>query len=343
MSRTILEVKQLSKHFQRNRNLLSAFNRRSDVIPAVDGVSFYLRENETMGLVGESGCGKTTVGRTILRLTKPTSGNVIFDGRDITHLSDRDLRPLRKDMQMIFQDLDAGLNPKMRVQDILQEAITVYERFSDAEVKVKSNMLLDQVNLKYSKLSSYPSELSGGEKRRVDIARILAVGAKLIVADEPTSALDVSIQAQVVNLLRDLQKQLGLSYLFISHDLQVVELMSHKVAVMYLGRIVEMGLTERISGAPRHPYTYILWSSLVEKQSREATQSVKLDRRASWGVFDFERPSHGCRFAPRCQVYESRGRPAECTDPENEPLLRDVGGGHQVACHFPLDERILKS
>jgi len=336
MTKTILEVKQLSKHFARHRSFFSGLNRRTNTIPAVDNVSFYLRENETMGLVGESGCGKTTVGRTILRLTPPTSGSVIFDGRDITHLSDRELRPLRKDMQLIFQDLDAGLNPKMRVHDILSEAVSVYERLSDAEVGIKSRMLLDQVNLKYSKLSSYPSELSGGEKRRVGIARVLAVGAKLIVADEPTSALDVSIQAQVVNLLRDLQKQLGLSYLFISHDLQVVELMSDKVAVMYLGRIVEMGLTGRISGAPRHPYTYILWSSLVEKHSHEATHISKLDRRAAWGVFDFERPESGCRFAPRCPVYEKRGHPVECTDPANEPQLRDMGEGHQVACHFPL-------
>ena len=279
MSRTILEVKNLSKHYRHHRGIFQSFNRRSDFIPAVDNVSFYLRENETMGLVGESGCGKTTVGRTILRLTKPTSGKVIFDGRDITHLSDRELRPIRKDMQLIFQDLDAGLNPKMRVKDILDEAISVHELLSDAEVAMKSRMLLNQVNLKTSKLSSYPSELSGGEKRRVGIARVLAVGAKMIVADEPTSALDVSIQAQVVNLLRDLQKQLGLSYLFISHDLQVVELMSDKVAVMYLGRIVEMGLTKRISGAARHPYTFILWSSLVEKHNLESTFSGRTDRR----------------------------------------------------------------
>ena len=335
--KSILEVTNLSKHFKRHHGLFSNFHRRSDVIPAVDNVSFYLRKNETLGLVGESGCGKTTVGRTILRLTPPTSGRVVFDGQDITHLSSRALRPLRKDMQLIFQDLDAGLNPKMRVQSILHEAVSVYERLSDAEIEIKTRMLLDQVNMKYSKLSSYPSELSGGEKRRVGIARVLAVGAKLIVADEPTSALDVSIQAQVVNLLRDLQKQLGLSYLFISHDLQVVELMSHKVAVMYLGRIVEMGLTDRIVSAARHPYTYILWSSLVAKSNLEAHQIVKNDRRVAWGVFDFERPASGCRFAPRCPVYEQRGRPVECTDPDNEPQLRDVGEGHQVACHFPLE------
>jgi len=336
MPKTILEVKQLSKHFGRHHSIFHLHSRRSDIIPAVDNVSFYLRENETMGLVGESGCGKTTVARTILRLTKPTAGKIIFDGRDITHLSDQDLRPIRKDMQLIFQDLDACLNPKMRVQDILNEAISVYERLSEAEVSKKSRVLLDQVNLKSSKLSSFPSELSGGEKRRVGIARVLAVGAKMIIADEPTSALDVSIQAQMVNLLRDLQKELGLSYLFISHDLQVVQLMSHKVAVMYLGRIVEMGLTEKIVGAARHPYTYILWSSLVEKHSHEATQTGKFDRRAAWGVFDFERPTSGCRFAPRCPVFERHGRPAECTDPANEPQLRDIGEGHQVACHFPL-------
>lgn len=336
MSKTILDVKQLSKHYSRQRSVFSAFSQRSESIAAVDNVSFYLRDNETMGLVGESGCGKTTVGRTILRLTKPSSGNIIFDGRDITRLSDSELRPLRKDMQLIFQDLDAGLNPKMRVNDILHEAICVHEHLSDAEIKIKIALLLDQVNLKSSKLSSYPAELSGGEKRRVGIARVLAVGAKLIVADEPTSALDVSIQAQVVNLLRDLQKQLGLSYLFISHDLQVVELMSDKVAVMYLGRIVEMGLTARIAESARHPYTYILWSSQVEKQNREATQTGKTDNRAAWGVFDYERPASGCRFAPRCPVYQLRGRPAECTDPANEPQLRDVGEGHQVACHFPL-------
>lgn len=336
MSKTILEVENLSKHYSQHSGLFQNFNRRSDFIPAVDKVSFYLRVNETMGLVGESGCGKTTVARTILRLTKPTSGKIIFDGRDITSMSDSELRPIRKDMQLMFQDLDAGLNPKMRVKDILHEAISVHEVLSDAEVELKSRMLLEQVNLKTSKLSSYPSELSGGEKRRVGIARVLAVGARMIVADEPTSALDVSIQAQVVNLLRDLQKQLGLSYLFISHDLQVVELMSDKVAVMYLGKIVEMGLTQRISGAARHPYTFILWSSLVEKHNLESTLSGRTDRRSAWGVFDFERPASGCRFAPRCPVYENRGHPTECTDPENEPQLRDVGEGHQVACHFPL-------
>jgi peptide/nickel transport system ATP-binding protein len=336
MARTILEVVDLRKHYRQRRGIFSALRGDGRIIPAVDGVSFYLRENETLGLVGESGCGKTTVGRTILRLTPATAGKIVFDGRDITAMHPRELRPLRSQMQMIFQDLDAALNPKMRIRDILKEAIRVHHRVSDAEVAQRTGELLEHVNLKESKLSNFPGELSGGEKRRVGIARVLAVGARFIVADEPTSALDVSIQAQVVNLLRDLQRQLGLSYLFISHDLRVVELISHKVAVMYLGKIVEMGLADRIAHAARHPYTHILWSSLVEKQSKEASRAPASTRTSAWGVFDFERPAGGCRFAPRCPVYEAHGRPPVCTDPASEPPLRDVGGGHHVACHFPL-------
>ena len=334
MSKTILEIVDLKKHFTHRRGLFSAFREKQQFIPAVDGASFYLKENETVGLVGESGCGKTTIGRTILRLEKPTAGKIIFDGKDITAAPTDELRQLRGQMQMIFQDLDAALNPKMRIRDILSEAITVHHRVSDAEVEKRISELLEQVNLKKSKLSNFPHELSGGEKRRVGVARVLSVGAKLIIADEPTSALDVSIQAQVVNLLRDLQKQLGLSYLFISHDLRVVELVSHKVAVMYLGKIVEMGLAGRIANKAAHPYTHILWSSLVEKQSKEAHTS-KTVQAGRWGVFDFERPVTGCRFAPRCPVYEAKGKPSICVDPATEPQLKDLDG-HKVACHFPL-------
>jgi oligopeptide/dipeptide ABC transporter ATP-binding protein len=338
MSDAVLEVTDLRKHYSQRRGPLSALTGQGRVIPAVDGVSFYLRENETVGLVGESGCGKTTIGRTVLRLTEPSGGRIVFAGRDITSLSRAALRPLRREMQMIFQDLDAGLNPKMRVRAILREALTVHERPSDAEIAGRIRELLEQVNLKESKLANFPSELSGGEKRRVGIARVLAVRPRLIVADEPTSALDVSIQAQVVNLLRDLQKNLGLTYLFISHDLPIVELVSQKVAVMYLGRIVEMGLAEDIAHQPRHPYTGVLWSSLANKQSIEVSRRVRAvtvgrERRAG-GVFDFEQPAGGCRFAPRCRLYQDRGRPAVCTDPASEPPLRDVGRGHVVACHF---------
>jgi len=335
MPKTILEVIDLKKHFTSHKGFFSTF-REQQYIPAVDGASFYLKENETVGLVGESGCGKTTIGRTIIRLENPTSGKIIFDGKDITNVPTEDLRQLRGQMQMIFQDLDAALNPKMRIRDILREAITVHHRISDAETDRRIADLLEQVNLKKSKLGNYPHELSGGEKRRVGVARVLSVGAKFIVADEPTSALDVSIQAQVVNLFRDLQKQLGLSYLFISHDLRVVELISRKVAVMYLGKIVELGLAGRIANKARHPYTHILWSSLVEKQSTEISRKVKSVQAGRWGVFDFERPIAGCRFAPRCPVYESQGKPPICIDPSSEPQLLDVGDGHKVACHFPL-------
>jgi oligopeptide transport system ATP-binding protein len=336
MPKTILEVIDLKKHFTCRRGILSAFKGELPLIPAVDGASFYLKENETVGLVGESGCGKTTIGKTILRLIPATSGKIIFDGKDITTMPNEELRQLRSNMQMIFQDLDAALNPKMRIRDILKEAITVHRKIDGEEVDKKVSELLEQVNLKKNKLSNFPHELSGGEKRRVGLARALSVGARFIVADEPTSALDVSIQAQVVNLLRDLQKRLGLSYLFISHDLRVVELISHKVAVMYLGKIVEIGLSEHIANRAFHPYTHILWSSLVEKQSREANQVPKNVQAGQWGVFDFERPVAGCRFAPRCPVYESMGRPAVCTDPLTEPQLRNIGASHYAACHFPL-------
>ena len=336
MPKTILEVTDLKKHFAYGKGLFSSFKNQRPFIPAVDGVSFYLKENETMGLVGESGCGKTTIGRTVLRLEKPTSGQIVFDGKDITRVPTHELRQLRSQMQMIFQDLDAALNPKMRIRDILSEAITVHHPMSDAEAEKRISDLLEQVNLKKSKLSIFPYELSGGEKRRVGVARVLSVGAKFIVADEPTSALDVSIQAQVVNLLRDLQMRLGLSYLFISHDLRMVELISHKVAVMYLGKIVEIGLSDRIANRAGHPYTQILWSSLAKKQSREATRRAKSVQAGQWGVFDFERPVTGCRFAPRCPVYESKGKPEICVAPSTEPPLKDIGEAHQVACHFPL-------
>lgn len=334
MSKTILEVENIKKHFAQHRGIFSAFKSDESLIPAVDGVSFYIKENETMGLVGESGCGKTTVGRSILRLISLTSGRILFDGIDITDMAADRFQPVRSQMQMIFQDLDAALNPKMRIRSILREAVTVFQKCSSAEADRKVAELLDMVNLKGSKLTSYPHELSGGEKRRVGIARALAVGARFLVADEPTSALDVSIQAQIVNLLRDLQNELKLSYLFISHDLRVVELMSHKVAVMYLGRIVEMGLAGRIVHSPRHPYTDILWSSLVDKHSLEA--SPVHPYRSDWGVFDFERPAAGCRFAPRCPVYKDKGRPDICTNPDSEPELADIGDTHKVACHFPL-------
>ena len=336
IANTILDVQNLKKYYRQSSGIASAFKGKENVIPAVDDVSFYIKENETMGLVGETGCGKTTIGRTLLKLTPATAGKIIFNGTDITRLSAASFRPYRKQMQMIFQDLDAALNPRMRVSAILKEALSVHHRLSDSETEARINELLEMVNFKKSKLSSFPGELSGGEKRRVGIARTLAVGASFIVADEPTSALDVSIQAQVINLLRDLQKELNLSYLFISHDLPLVELISHKVAVMYLGQIVEMGMAERIAHAPRHPYTAVLWSSLVDKKSSEAAGTSAADTNGRWGVFDFQRPQSGCRFAPRCPVFQENHHPAICTDPASSPQLQKIGEAHQVRCHFPL-------
>jgi len=336
MSQPILEVIELRKHFYQRRGLLDALTREADdrIIPAVDGVSFSLHENETLGLVGESGCGKTTTGKAILKLMSMNGGKILYQNTDITAYTPAQFRPLRRDIQMIFQDLDAALNPKICIADTLREAIRIREPDADATaVQHQIYELLDLVNLKKNKLSNFPSELSGGEKRRVGIARVLAVRPKMIVADEPTSALDVSIQAQVINLLRDLQAQFGLSFLFISHDLQLVELMSHRVAVMYLGQIVEMGPAKEIAHSPRHPYTSVLWSSIVEKRSMEVPSGAGPN---AWGVFDFERPSGGCRFAPRCPIYAQRGRPIECTDPNSPPTLKSINQSHMVACHFPL-------
>ncbi|MEK7812034.1 MAG: ABC transporter ATP-binding protein [Pseudomonadota bacterium] len=336
MKQPLLEVIELRKHFAQRRGLLGTLplGGDTDTIPAIDGVSLSMYENETLGLVGESGCGKTTTGKAILKLISVDAGRITYQGTDITSYTQAQFRPPRRDIQMIFQDLDAALNPKMRIEEILREAVRVREPLADlVEVLQQVYDLLDLVNIKKNKLSNFPSELSGGEKRRIGIARVLAVRPKLIVADEPTSALDVSIQAQVINLLRDLQMQLGLSFLFISHDLQLVELVSHRVAVMYLGQIVEMGPARDIANAARHPYTSILWSSVVEKRSLEAQSKGSSN---NWGVYDFERPSAGCRFAPRCPVYARLGQPGECIDPANPPKLKLIENSHVVACHFPL-------
>ena len=337
MSEPLLEVHNLKKCFNPHKGLLGRLAHGHVSVPAVDGVSFQVGKHETVGLVGESGCGKTTTGKAILKLTGVDDGRIVYKGDDITTLDAKGFRPWRSQMQMIFQDLDAALNPKIRVRDILREAVKLHHPgMGRGEVDAKVGELMERVNLKASKLTSRPPELSGGEKRRVGIARVLAVDPEFIVADEPTSALDVSIQAQVINLLQDLQEQLGLSYLFISHDLQLVEMISHRVAVMYLGRIVETGPAAEVIKQPRHPYTKALWSSLVEKEAAEFIPANGIAADDPTVITDFQRPRTGCRFAPRCPRYQAMGRPSACTDPDNEPHLAQGEGPHPVACHFPL-------
>jgi oligopeptide/dipeptide ABC transporter ATP-binding protein len=328
----LLDVRDLKTYFYR-RGRFGAV-RKEDYVPAVDGVSFHLREGETLGLVGESGCGKTTLGKTLLRLAPATSGEVRYKGENLLDLAPAAMRERRRDLQMIFQDLDAALNPKMTVGELLREAITLHQILPQEDVLRRSEELLSLVKLKPAKLSAYPPDLSGGEKRRVSIARVLAVEPKLIVADEPLSALDVSIAAQVANLMRDLQETLGLTYLFISHDLSMVELIAHQVIVMYLGQVVEMAPASTLSENPAHPYSRLLWSAANAHTGRRASES------SGWELSEQERPREGCRFRARCAVYRVMGEPAICREQASEPELREIAPNHQVRCHFPGSKSI---
>ncbi len=326
----LLEVRDLKTYFYRRGRF--GVIRRDDYVPAVDGVSFTVQAGETLGIVGESGCGKTTLGRTILRLTPATSGSVLYEGEELLELASSDLRDKRREMQMIFQDLDAALNPKMKVEELLAEAITLHEKLSPQEVRERSEELLSLVKLKPAKLSALPPDLSGGEKRRVSIARVLALSPRLIVADEPLSALDVSIAAQVANLMRELQETLGLTYLFISHDLQMVELIAHRVMVMYLGQVVEMAPAKTLASEAAHPYSRLLWSAADAHSGRK---TVGHDDASAWELSEQERTTEGCRFRARCPVYREQGEPALCREKDTEPDLTEIAPGHHVACHFP--------
>lgn len=321
MTKKLLEIKNLQKSFAA---------QEGGRIRAVDNISLYVNKNETLGLVGESGCGKSTTGKMILKLTSPEAGEIVYEDSDIVPLTQKEFKPYRKKIQMIFQDLDAALNPNMRIKNILAEAVKIrHPDYAPEKIKHKVTELLSLVHLPAGKAEQFPNLLSGGEKRRVGIARTLALEPEFIVADEPTSALDVSVQAQVVNLMQDLQKDFGLSYLFISHDLHLVELLSHRIAVMYLGQIVEQGPAKEVAQRPQHPYTRSLWASLaIEDKSDNRSP-----RMPDAFVEDAERPTVGCRFAPRCPVYQEKQAP-DCT--QKEPTLSDMGNDHVVACHFPL-------
>jgi oligopeptide transport system ATP-binding protein len=317
----LLRVDHLSKTFR----LSGSFLAEKKTLRAVDDVSFVIKPGETLGLVGESGCGKSTLGRTVLRLLDPTSGEINFEGTNITRLTQRELRPLRRRMQIIFQDPYGSLNPRLTVRSALAEALRVHRLVSSAaEEESVLARLLDRVGLRPEAMSRYPHEFSGGQRQRIGIARALAVRPKFIVADEAVSALDVSIQAQIVNLLMDLQDELGLSYLFIAHDLKVVEHVSHNVAVMYLGRIVELLPRSKLELAAKHPYTQALRSAVPELDPHKRKLRILLHGDVP-SPLD---PPRGCAFHPRCPIM----KPGLC-DVER-PELRELATEHRVACHL---------
>jgi len=321
MIEPLLRVRNLVKHFPVQGGL---FSRTVDRVHAVDGVSFEIAAGETLGLVGESGCGKSTTGRCILRLIEPTAGEVRFDGRDVMAADARGLRELSRGMQIIFQDPYASLNPRMTVGAIIGEALTIHKLARNVrEYDERVVNLLETVGLLADYRSRYPHEFSGGQRQRIGIARALAVSPRLIVCDEPVSALDVSIQAQVINLLEDLQRQFGLAYLFIAHDLSVVEHISRRVAVMYLGRIVELASAHDLYATPRHPYTEALLSAVPVPDPTAKRQRIVLQGDVPNPI----RPPAGCHFHPRCPHAMERCR-------SEAPLLREVAPGHLAACHL---------
>lgn len=324
MSDVLLQVTDLKKHFPVFRGLLK---RRVGSVRAVDGVSFSIREGETLGLVGESGCGKTTTGRLILRAIEPSAGTVHYrkDAQlvELSKLPQRELKPFRREMQIIFQDPFSSLNPRMTVFEIVSEPLRIHGVARGAELRERVRELLQKVGLREEHMNRYPYAFSGGQRQRIGIARSLALRPRLIVCDEPVSALDVSIQAQVINLLKDLQTEFGLTYLFIAHDLSVVEHISDRVAVMYLGRIVELGPSERIYEHPLHPYSEALLSAVPKPDPELKSQRIVLPG----DVPNPANPPSGCPFHPRCRYAKDR-----CT--AETPMLREVEVGHFTACHF---------
>ncbi len=319
----LLQVENLTKYFYKPQGL---FGQKKQIVKSVDHVTFDIMRNETLGLVGESGCGKTTVGRTITRLYEPTDGRIIFDGQDISHLTKKELLPYRKKMQMIFQDPYASLNARMTVMDIIREALDLHSDLKTKEEKSKRVYeLLDRVGLMREHANRYPHEFSGGQRQRIGIARALAVDPEFIVCDEPISALDVSIQAQVVNMLEDLQREFGLTYLFIAHDLSMVRHISDRIGVMYLGKLVEIGPSEEIYSHHLHPYTEALLSSVPVPDPEKAR--IKEQIVLQGDIPSPIDPPSGCRFRTRC--------PRACEQcAQAEPELKPVGNDHFVACHL---------
>jgi len=320
-AKALLEVEGLKTHFPVQRGVLS---RTVGYVYAVDGITFSIGNGDTLGLVGESGCGKSTAGKTILKLIEPTAGSIRLHGEDLTQLTRRQMRPFRRDMQIIFQDPYSSLNPRMTVGDIVGEPFIIHKLARGKEKEAKVAALFERVGLRPEQMRHYPHEFSGGQRQRVGIARALALNPKLIICDEPVSALDVSIQAQVINLLMDLQDELGLSYLFISHDLAVVEHISHRVAVMYLGRLVELAPKREIYEHPLHPYTEALLSAVpIPDPAIRGKKKLLLEGDVPSPI----NPPSGCRFHTRCPYVEPRCR-------TEEPAWREVQPGHWVSCHI---------
>jgi len=317
----LLEVQNLKVHFPVKHGL---FSRAKQFVRAVDDVSFGLEAVETLGLVGESGCGKTTLGRAVVRLVEPTAGSILFEGEDITRLAGGQLRARRRKFQMVFQDPYGSLNPRMTIEEIVGEALDIHELADSAAARQKRIAeLLQAVGLDPAYAQRYPHEFSGGQRQRIGIARALAVEPKLIVCDEPVSALDVSVQAQIVNLLQDVQQQHGLAYLFIAHDLAVVEHISRRVMVMYLGKVVELGEAKAVVQTPKHPYTQALISAVPVVDPDSKRQRIILPGDAPSPIS----PPRGCPFHPRCPVAEPRCK-------TELPALRELSAGHWVSCHL---------
>jgi oligopeptide/dipeptide ABC transporter ATP-binding protein len=315
----LLEVKDLKMHFPLRKGFLS---KTRGFVKAVDGISFNLKKGETLGLVGESGCGKTTVSRCLLRLIEPTAGEVCFEGLDILRLSKTKLRQLRAHIQIVFQDPYSSLNPRLSVGQIIAEPLKNYENLTRVQVRERVAYLMEKVGLLPEQSNRYPHQYSGGQRQRIGIARALSLNPKIIVCDEPVSALDVSIQAQVINLLVELQEEMGLSYIFIAHDLSVVEHISDRVAVMYLGKIVELATDREIYHNPRHPYTKALLSAVPVPDPDAKKQRVILEGDVPSPL----NPPSGCAFHTRCSHKNDI-----CT--VQSPEFRDLGNGHWVACH----------